>query len=148
MPFDDSPSTMDEYNSLIVRIIPEYSFCFSTKARVPVKMTVETVRVIECQYWDELIISNDYKRVFNADETSIDITTVEDNNVTVFEYSSIDDFFSKMQENEEKMSNNSNKENNLKNGKKKKGDKDKDKDKEIKKIIDVIQKDNGNFYIL
>lgn len=56
LPFDDAISTMDDYNSLIVNFLPEYSFCFSTKARVPVKITVECVRVLECAYWDELII--------------------------------------------------------------------------------------------
>lgn len=54
LPFDDSTSTEDDYNSLIVNLLPEHSFCFSTKARVPVKITVETVRVLECAYWDEL----------------------------------------------------------------------------------------------
>jgi phosphatidylinositol 4-kinase B len=56
LPFDDATSTMDDYNSLIVNFLPEYSFCFSTKARVPVKITVECVRVLECAYWDELVL--------------------------------------------------------------------------------------------
>ena len=29
LPFDDSMSTLDEHNSIIVRIIPEFCFCFS-----------------------------------------------------------------------------------------------------------------------
>lgn len=56
LPFDDYFSTMDEYNSIILRIIPEQSFCFSTKARVPVKLCVECVRVNECFSWEELFV--------------------------------------------------------------------------------------------
>jgi hypothetical protein len=59
LPFDDSQSTMDDCNTMIVNILPEYSFCFSTKARVPVKITVETIKVLECVYWDELYMSGD-----------------------------------------------------------------------------------------
>ena len=50
---------MDEHNSIIVRIIPDYCFCFSTKARVPVKLVVETVRVKECCEWDHLYIKEE-----------------------------------------------------------------------------------------
>ena len=56
LPFDDSFSTMDEHNSIIVRMLPEHSFCFSTKARVPVKISAECIRVIECFKWDELYL--------------------------------------------------------------------------------------------
>jgi len=59
LPFDDYPSTLDEHNSLIVRIIPDYCFCFSTKARVPVKIVVETVRVKECSDWEKLYIKEE-----------------------------------------------------------------------------------------
>ena len=58
LPFDDCISTKDEDNSLIVRIIPEYSFCFSTKARVPVKLCVECVKVYECEKWKELLVED------------------------------------------------------------------------------------------
>lgn len=59
LPFDDSYSTLDEHNSIIVRIIPDYAFCFSTKARVPVKLSVECIRVIECCKWEELYINEE-----------------------------------------------------------------------------------------
>ena len=52
--------------SYIARIIPSQCFCFSTKARVPAKVTVEIVkyhftnkRVIECEFWDDLYIDED-----------------------------------------------------------------------------------------
>ena len=59
LPFDDSISTMDDCNTLIVNFLPEYSYCFSTKARVPVKITVETIRVLECVYWEDLFINEE-----------------------------------------------------------------------------------------
>lgn len=54
LPFDDYFTTDDNDNSLIVRFIPEQSFCFSTKARVPTKLCAECIRVNECSKWDEL----------------------------------------------------------------------------------------------
>jgi hypothetical protein len=80
LPFDDSNSTLDENNSLIVKFLPEYSFCFSTKARVPVKITAETVKVKECVDWDELFIPD-----------------VKKNSLNIKEYASIDDFFTKLE---------------------------------------------------
>ncbi len=43
----------------IVRFIADQSFCFSTKARVPVKLCAEYIRVKECFKWDELYISEE-----------------------------------------------------------------------------------------
>jgi hypothetical protein len=59
--FDDSYSTMDDYNTLIVNFLPEHSFFFSTKTRVPVKIAVEIVRVLECADWDQLYDSGHFK---------------------------------------------------------------------------------------
>jgi hypothetical protein len=56
LPFDDNVSTIDEYNTLIVNFLPEHTSCFSTKARVPVKLTVETIKVFEAEFWDDLIM--------------------------------------------------------------------------------------------
>ena len=59
LPFNDSEDVEDEYNNLIVRLIPEHSMCFSTKARVPVKLVVECVRMGECEDWNEKYIKED-----------------------------------------------------------------------------------------
>jgi len=59
LPFDDNLSTIDEYNTLIVNFLPEHTFCFSTKDRVPVKLTVETIKVFEAEFWDDLIIEEE-----------------------------------------------------------------------------------------
>ena len=59
LPFNDSDSTNDKENTLMVNFIIEQSFCFSTKARVPTKLCAECVKVEECQNWDELIIQNE-----------------------------------------------------------------------------------------
>ncbi len=47
LPFNDSSSTEDLDSNLIVRIIPEQCFCFSTKARVPTKICAECITVKE-----------------------------------------------------------------------------------------------------
>ena len=56
LPFDDSGSTEDNDSTLIVRIIKEESFCFSTKARVPTKLCVECIQMKECVKWEEMYI--------------------------------------------------------------------------------------------
>ena len=47
LPFNDSTSTEDIDSSLIVRIIREQCFCFSTKARVPTKICAECIQAKE-----------------------------------------------------------------------------------------------------
>ena len=47
LPFNDSSSAEDLESNLIVRIIPEECFCFSTKARVPTKICAECIKVKE-----------------------------------------------------------------------------------------------------
>ena len=47
LPFNDSSSTEDIDSYLIVRIIPEQCFCFSTKSRVPTKICAECIQVKE-----------------------------------------------------------------------------------------------------
>lgn len=54
LPFDDSDNINDEYNNVIVHFVPEYSMCFKTKARVPVRIVVECVRAYECENWVKL----------------------------------------------------------------------------------------------
>lgn len=72
LPFDDNVSTVDEYNTLIVNFLPEHSFCFSTKARVPVKLTVETIKVFEAEFWDDLIIKEEEKHSVNNENNEQD----------------------------------------------------------------------------
>ena len=47
LPFNDSSSNEDLDSNLIVRIIPDQCFCFSTKARVPTKICAECITVKE-----------------------------------------------------------------------------------------------------
>lgn len=183
LPFDDTISTMDDYNTLIVRFIPEHSFCFSTKARVPVKITAETVRVLECQYWDELIIdnnenneedkessnnapnsirSNSTNHVINPFSNSNSINdnysinnTIDNKEFNVkpmmIEYTSIDDFFSKIESND-KISNssktNANTNNHNSNQSELVEDSIEQKAKEAQKIVDRIIKENGKFKLI
>ena len=55
LPFNDSSSTEDLDSSLIVRIIPDQSFCFSTKTRVPTKICAECIQVKELKSAEYLI---------------------------------------------------------------------------------------------
>ncbi len=128
LPFDDSISTMDDYNSLIVNFLPEYSFCFSTKARVPVKITCEVVRVLECAFWDELILAkeeevedDEIKYIPTEESNKYESNMLSKEEMIVNEYSSIDDFFKKIASQEEL-----------------------NKENEIKKIVDNIQRANEN----
>ena len=132
LPFDDNISTVDDYSTLIVNFLPEYSFCFSTKARVPVKITVETIKVFEAEFWDDLILkdedfhSNNHENqgniIIDDDGKSIStkFTNLENGNYyinyfvdkskkdyIVVEFNSLEDFFKKI-ENENKETYNSN----------------------------------------
>ena len=69
LPFNDTKSTNDNDNNLIVRIIPEYSFCFSTKERVPTKICVECVKVNECKKWEKLFKNNDNNNTINEEDS-------------------------------------------------------------------------------
>jgi hypothetical protein len=99
LPFDDAASTSDESNSLIVNFLPTHSTCFNSKARVPVKITVETIRVLECVYWDDLYIPPEENKteegeILNTEGPGSPKKT--SNNNIIVEYSSIDDFFTKL----------------------------------------------------
>ena len=75
LPFNDSDSTNDKENTLMVTFINEQSFCFSTKARVPTKICAECIKVDECKDWNKLIIQSE-KNVnlsFGGRKSDIDI---------------------------------------------------------------------------
>ena len=75
LPFNDSDSTNDKENTLMVNFINEQSFCFSTKARVPTKICAECIKVDECKDWNKLIIQSE-KNVnlsFGGRKSDIDI---------------------------------------------------------------------------
>ena len=75
LPFNDSDSTNDKENTLMVNFINEQSFCFSTKARVPTKICAECIKVDECKDWNKLIIQSE-KNVnlsFGVIKSDIDI---------------------------------------------------------------------------
>ncbi len=100
LPFDDAVSTGDEYNTLIVNFLPQYSFCFSTKARVPIKITVETIRVLECCEWEDLIFGEELAKedkIITEDIKQEETKSNEnDMGFQVIEYASIEDFFDKL----------------------------------------------------
>ena len=54
LPFNDNIDTSDEYCNIIVKFIPELSKCYHSKARVPILLTVECVKLIEIKLKEEL----------------------------------------------------------------------------------------------
>ena len=63
LPFNDSSSAEDIDSSLIVRIIPEECFCFSTKARVPTKICAECIQVKELKNSEYLNTNPKIKKI-------------------------------------------------------------------------------------
>ena len=49
LPFNNDKSNSDEHSLIIVNILPEYSTVFSTKERVPIKLTCECIELGEAQ---------------------------------------------------------------------------------------------------
>ena len=80
LPFNDHEIVNDTNCNLIVKFIPELSSCFNTKARVPVKITCECIRVYECDNWESKII----KELNESEEPEI---------IKSLSFNSIDDFF-------------------------------------------------------
>ena len=110
LPFNDSEDVEDEYNNLIVRLIPEHSMCFSTKARVPVKLVVECVRMGECKDWNEKYIKeDDTDDKESEEETKEEIkktrskTKANAKNETINNYNSIDEFFKTLDQKEKEF---------------------------------------------
>lgn len=101
LPFNDSDEVNDENNNIIVNILNQHSFCFNTKARVPVKLVVECIRVYECESWDKLYI-NDQDRVSITKEKTKN--SDEDFNQSIICYNSINEFLKHLSiEDEEKQ---------------------------------------------
>ena len=44
---------MNKEDYIIVRFLPNQCFCFSTKARVPTKISVECIKIKDTEKWDE-----------------------------------------------------------------------------------------------
>ena len=74
LPFNRTLSNLDPYSFIIVNIIPEYSFCFNTKERVPIKLCCECIEISECdnffQIYDDPEFYNDIKNNFSERSTN------------------------------------------------------------------------------
>ena len=116
LPFDDHEIVNDNNCILILKFIPELSFCFNTKARVPIKITCECIRVYESENWEDKII----KEKNEIDESEI--------KKPLF-FSSIDEFFNSFDKEIEKI---------------KIEEQQKKNEKEIISILNEIKKSNKN----
>lgn len=68
LPLNSGLNFEDEDDYIIVRFLPDDSFCFSTKARVPTKISVECIKIKDAKNWDlYLNLENNYE-----DQTSIE----------------------------------------------------------------------------
>ena len=115
LPFNDHEIVNDLNCNLIVKFIPELSFCFNTKARVPIKITCECIRVYECD---------------NLENKIIELNEIEEYEIKKsLTFNSIDDFFNNI-------------DNEIKNIKVE--EQQKKNEKEILSILNEIKKSNKN----
>ena len=89
LPFNDG-YIEDEKSNIIVRIVPKYSFCFSTKERVPVKIVCECVRIEDCDKWNELYDKKQGTLVDEEDKLMYDLNEVNNKKISLEEGKEID----------------------------------------------------------
>ena len=75
LPFNRTLSNLDPYSFIIVNIIPEHSFCFNTKERVPIKLCCECIEISECENFFEIYDDPDFYN--DIDNNSITRSTNE-----------------------------------------------------------------------
>ena len=92
LPFNNDKSNADEHALIIVNILPEYSSPFSTKERVPVKLTCECIELGEAENENffELYDNNKFFEKHNEN-----IIIKDDDNINLSMYSSISDTLEK-----------------------------------------------------
>jgi phosphatidylinositol 4-kinase len=86
LPFNDSSSAEDIDSSLIIRIIPEQCFCFSTKARVPTKICAECIQVKELnnsEYLNSKKTKNKYLKSKAKNNLLKTFTVLDDTNTNL-----------------------------------------------------------------
>lgn len=78
LPFDNIKDNGDEDIFIITRFLPNHSFCFSTKARVPIKISVECIKLSDCKNWETLYNGeNDQEEVNDQRYINIDNSNFE-----------------------------------------------------------------------
>ena len=78
LPFNDDIDTSDKCCNIIVKFIPELSRCYNSKARVPILLTVECVKLYEIQEDDKLEELKEDKNIKSYD--SLNNNIILDNN--------------------------------------------------------------------
>ena len=67
LPFNDDIDTSDKSCSIIVNFVPELSMCYHSKARVPILLTVECVKLYEIQeFYEKKKKDEEYIHSFNS----------------------------------------------------------------------------------
>lgn len=94
LPFD----LYDKEDLIIVNFLPLYSYCFSTKARVPVKITVECINSTETEALEEQI-----ENQIEDEEEAKEQKDIKDNDINVNKFTSLEDFMNKMNKEEEEI---------------------------------------------
>jgi phosphatidylinositol 4-kinase len=80
LPFDNPISNSDKHSYIIVNIIPEYSLCFNTKERVPIKLCCECIEMNECEDFYSLYNDNNF---YNTCVKEIEIEIEKEKEYTV-----------------------------------------------------------------
>ena len=65
LPFNRTLSNLDPHSLIILNIIPEHSFCFNTKERVPIKLCCECIEISECENFYNLYDDNEFFNVID-----------------------------------------------------------------------------------
>lgn len=109
LPFEDNETNNDEESNLIVNILPKVSRCFKSKARVPILLTFELIKVYEVKFWNELITENVEESFISTSKTDNGSSEYQYNKkkTETIEYESLEDFLLKSSEINNEVNNDS-----------------------------------------
>ena len=86
LPFNDDIDTSDEYCNIIVKFLPELSKCYHSKARVPILLTVECVKLYEIKEKEELKeLEKGNIKIFNSVGNFLDNYEKKDDNKNIIQ---------------------------------------------------------------
>ena len=85
LPFNDDADTSDGYCNIIVKFIPELSMCYHSKARVPILLTVECVKLFEIHEKEKLKEDEEIEKIysFNTINEKEDFYKNNNNKITI-----------------------------------------------------------------
>ena len=88
LPFNNDVSNSDEHSLIIVNILPDYSSVFSTKERVPIKLTCECIELGEAEndnffeLYDNNKFYEKYNEYANSKDDNISASSIYNSNIS------------------------------------------------------------------